>query len=235
MNFDMKNPAGLIVTILIIVVPIVWCCISLININKEYDGNDTNIDDMQSMTDNINNVIDNNIANNTTSGENTTSGDTYNGSIGGESYESNIGAPIGKIVEGATINIAVANVYNNPDETSGVIGTVTKNTEVTSQDYPNGWSRIKVGELSGWTKTEYVTKPSDIGSTTIGTVIGKTAIINVDSLNVREKPVSGKVITTLTKDTDVKILAVNEEETWYQVQWRTTLGWISAEYVTVQY
>lgn len=231
----MKNPVGLIVTILIIVVPIVWCCISLINTNKEYDEN---IDKMQSMTDDINGIIDSDIANNsnnTTSGESKNSGDTYTGSIAGESYESTIGTPIGKIVEGATINISVANVYTNPDETSDIVGTVTKNTEVTVQDYPNNWSRVKVGELSGWTKTEYITKPSDIGTTTIGTVVGKTAIINVDSLNVREAPVNGKVITTLTQDTDVKILAVNEDETWYQIQWRTTLGWVSAKYVTVQY
>jgi len=230
MNVNMKNPAGLIVTVLIIVVPIVWCCISLININKDYDNN---MDEMQSMTDNINGVIDNDIANN--SGEKASSGDTYTGSIGGESYQSTIGAPIGKIVEGATINIGVANVYINPDETSDILGTVTKNTEVTAQDYPDGWSRIKVGELSGWTKTEYVSKPSDIGTTTIGTVVGKTAVINVDSLNVREKPVSGKIITTLTNDTEVKILAVNDDSTWYQIQWRTTLGWVSADYVTVQY
>ena len=203
----MKNPAGLIVTVLIIVVPIVWCCINLININKEYDDN---IDDMQNMTDNINNVIDNDFANNSNSGDENSSGNTYDGRIGGETYQSTIGAPIGKIVEGATINIGVANVYINPDETSDIIGTVTKNTEITSQDYPDGWSRIKVGELSGWTKTEYITKPSDIGTTTIGSVIGKTAIINAESLNVREAPVSGKVITTLTKDTDVKILAVSK-------------------------
>lgn len=228
----MKNPAGLIVTVLIIVVPIVWCCISLINTNKEYDEN---LDKMQSMTDDINGIIDNNIASNTNSGEVISSGDTYAGSIGGDSYETTIGTPIGKIVEGATVNVAVANVYLNPDETSDIIGTVTKNTEVTVHDFPNGWSRVKVGELSGWTRTEYITKPDDVGDISIGSVIGKTAIINAESLNVREEPVSGKVITTLTKDTDVKILATNDDNSWYQVQWRTTLGWVSAEYVTVQY
>lgn len=230
----MKNSAGLIVTILIIVAPIVWCCINLININNEYEEDTNQMNEIQNMEDNINNVIDTDIANNT-SDESKSSGDNYSGSIGGESFESSIGAPIGKIVEGSTINISVANVYMNADETSGIVGTVTKNTEVTSQDYPKGWSRIKIGELSGWVKTEYITKPEDTGSTTIGTVVGKKAIVNVDSLNVREQPVSGKVITTLTKDTDVKILAINDDETWYQVQWRTTLGWVSSKYVTVEY
>ncbi|MBO5141658.1 MAG: SH3 domain-containing protein [Clostridia bacterium] len=228
----MKNPAGLIVTVLIIVVPIVWCCISLINTNKEYDEN---LDKMQSMTDDINEVINDNLVDNIESGEDKSSGDTYTGSMAGDPYQSAIGAPIGKIVENATINIGVANVYTNPDETSDIIGTVTKNSEVTSQDYPNGWSRIKIGELSGWTKTEYIDKPGEIGNTSIGTVIGKTGIIKAASLNVRKTPVTGEIITTLTKDTDVKILAANEENTWYQVQWRTTLGWVSAEYVEVQY
>ena len=228
----MKNPAGLIVTVLIIVVPIVWCWISLINTNKEYNEN---VDKMQSITDDINGVINDDLANNTVSGDVESSGDTYTGSLGGETYESNIGTPIGKIVEGATINISVANVYANPDENSDIIGTVTKNTEVTVHDYPNGWSRIKVGELSGWTKTEYVTKPSDVGDVSIGSVIGKTALVDADSLNVRNAPVNGTIITTLTRDTDVKILAVNDDNTWYQVQWRTTLGWVSAEYVNVKY
>jgi len=232
----MKNSAGLIVTIVIIVAPIVWCCISLINTNKAYEEDMEQMNQIQNMEDNINNVIDNDMANNSSSEGNKTSGDGYSGSIGGETFESSIGAPIGKIIEGATINISVANVYTNPDETSGIVGTVTKNTEVTSQDYPKEWSRIKVGELSGWIKTEYITKPEDTtGSTTIGTVIGKTAIVNVDSLNVREKPVNGDVITTLTKDTDVKILEVNDDNTWYQIQWRTTLGWVSSKYVTIEY
>ena len=87
---------GLAVTILIIVIPIVWCCISLVNINKDYKDN---VDEMQSMTDNINDIIDNDYANNShSSGEDNTSGDTYQGSMGGESYENSIGTPIGKIV-----------------------------------------------------------------------------------------------------------------------------------------
>lgn len=224
---------GLAVTILIIVIPIVWCCISLVNINNDYKDN---VDEMQSMTDNINDIIDNDYANNShSSGEDNTSGDTYQGSMGGESYETSIGTPIGKIVEGATINIAVANVYSNPDETSTILGTINKNTSVTVHDFPDGWSRIKVGELSGWTRTEYITKPDDIGDISIGSVIGKTATINVDSLNVRETPVTGKIIERLTLDTEVKILEVNEDSSWYKVQWRTTYGWISAKYATVKY
>ena len=155
--------------------------------------------------------------------------------MGGDSYQSTIGTPIGKIIEGATINVNAANVYADADENSNIIGTVTKNTEVTVQDYPNNWSRVKVGELSGWVRTDCIDKPSESGNTTIGSVVGKTAIINAASLNVRETPVSGKVMTTLTKGTDVKIMAVNEDSTWYQVQWRTTLGWVSSEYVTVEY
>ena len=212
----MKNSAGLIVTILVIVAPIVWCCISLINTNKEFENN---MNEIQNMENDINGIIDNNIANHTVSGEEKKSGDkNYSGSIGGESFESTIGAPIGKIIEGATINIGVANVYSSPDETSSIMGTVTKNTEVTSQDYPSGWSRVKIGELSGWVKTEYITKPDTSNNSSIGTVIGKIAVVNVDSLNVRETPVSGKIITTFTKDTEVKILQVNDNNNWYQVQ-----------------
>ena len=228
----MKNPAGLIVTVLVIVAPIVWCTVNLININKEYDKN---IDEMQSMTDNINNVIDNDLNNSSTENEDVSGEDTYDASMGGESYQSSIGAPIGKIIEGAKINVNAASVYAEANETSNIIGTVAKNTEVTIQDYPNNWSRVKVGDLSGWVRTDCIDKPAESGNTTIGSVVGKKAIINAESLRVRKTPVDGEVMTTLTKGTDVKIMAVNEENTWYQVQWRTTLGWVSSEYVTVEY
>ena len=33
----------------------------------------------------------------------------------------------------------------------------------------------------------------------------------------------------------VKILEVNEDSSWYKVQWRTTYGWISAKYATASY
>lgn len=232
----MKNPAGLLVTIMIIVIPMVWCVFSLMNTEAEYDEN---MDKMQDLTDDINSVVDNNYVhndNNYISGETmNSSGDTYTGSVGGDSSESTIGKPLGKIVEGATINVEVANVYANPDETSNIIGTVTKNTTVTVQDYPKGWSWIKIDQLTGWTKSIYIDKPADIGNVSIGSVVGKTAKISAKSLNVRESAVSGAIKTTLTEGTEVKILGVNNDNTWYEIQWRTTNGWISAEYVEVQY
>ena len=224
----MKNPMGFIVTVLIICIPIVWCCVSLVNTNKEYKDN---IDKMQSITNDINEVIDSNIS----SVGSSSSENTYQGNSSDEPSKDGIGEPIGKLVEGATINVSVANVYTNPDETSAIMGSVTKNTVVTAHDYPKGWTRIKCDDLSGWVRTEYITKPSDIGSTGIGSVIGRTGVVTAESLNVRQEPINGKVITTLTKDTDVKILAVDESNKWYKVQGRTTWGWVSAEYIEVQY
>lgn len=231
----MKNPAGLLVTIMIIVVPMVWCIFSLMNTEAEYDEN---VNKMQDMTEDINGVVDSNFVNNDSnkSGDNVnSSGNTYEGNNDAESQGNSIGTPIGKIVEGATVNVEVANVYANPDETSNIIGTVTKNTTVTVHDYPNGWSWVKVDQLSGWTKTIYIDKPDDIGNVSIGSVVGKTAKISAKSLNVRESAVSGAIKTTLTEGTEVKILGVNSENTWYEIQWRTTSGWVSAEYVEVQY
>ncbi len=231
----MKNPAGLIVTVLIIVIPIVWCCISLININKEYEEDAMK---MKDMTENINHVIDpvgqsGQVLNH--SGDTNSSGDIYTSTIGGETYESPIGKPIGKIVEGATINVSSANVYTSPDESSSIAGTVNKNTEVTALDFPDGWSMVKVKTLSGWMRTEYITKTAGTGDVSLGSVIGKTAVVNVDSLNVRESPVTGATKTQLINGTEVKILDVNSDKTWYYIQWREIDGWISANYVDVNY
>lgn len=222
----MKNPVGLIVTILIIVLPIVWCCINLVNVNKEYDSN---VDKMNDLTNEINNIIEDNV------NQNNKSGDTYIGSMDGETYESSIGKPIGKIIENATVNETV-NVYLDPDESSSIVGTVNKDTVVTMHNYPDNWTRIKVGSLSGWVRSNYITVPDDTDTTTLGTVIGKNGTVNVDSLNVRESAsTSATIIQTFTLDTEVKILAVSEDKNWYQVQWRNVLGWVSAQYITVQY
>ncbi len=156
--------------------------------------------------------------------------------MGNEEFKSSIGAPTSKIIENATINISVANIYLNPDENSEILDTITKHTIVTTQSFPNGWSRIKSATTaSGWVKTENITLPEDTGSISVGTVVGKTGVVNVSSLRVRESAsTTAKIKNTLTENTEVKILEASGDSNWYKVQWNSLEGWVSSKYITIK-
>lgn len=217
-----------IIIILIIIAPIVWGYISL----KPYMEEDDIVEDIVSegiigeqekdsevIQTEIENVIN-----------------EYEGEMQGEKYVSTIGNPVGKIVMGGEINISVANVYLEADETSEVVDTLTKHSIVTSQSYPGGWSRIKSDSVSGWMKTDHITLPPDSGDVNIGSVIGRIGTVNVDSLNVREKAsTNAKKITSIIDGTDVTILAISEDGEWYQVKINSkTQGWVAKKYLTIK-
>lgn len=218
-----------LVIILIIIAPIVWGYISL----KPYMEGDDIVEDIVSeglIGEQDSEVIQNEIENVISEYE------EKEQVMQGEVYYSKIGNPVGKIVMGGEINISVANIYLEADETSEVVDTITKHSIVTSQAYPGGWSRVKSDKGSGWMKTEHITLPENSGDVNIGSVIGRIGTVNVDSLNVREKPsASAKKVTSLIDGTDVTILAISEDGEWYQVKINSkTQGWVAKKYLTIK-
>lgn len=226
----MKNPKGLIIAIIIIAAPIVWFCIRVSNIQAQYPLSG----DVQNIQSNIEKVVNDEVNNATASGEKSyyteanKSGESNTGSI--------FGAPITKVIKDAKINVTSANVYQQPDDTSSLVGAVYKDMVVTVQDYPNGWSNIEYGEGSGWIKSEYVTKPDDgTSNNTLVSAVGKSATIICDALNVRETGASdAKRIDTVYKGDTVNIIGSNEDESWYQIQYGTKSGWVSASKSLIQ-
>jgi len=222
----MKNYKGLLVTIIIIAAPLVWLVFRLSAIKAEttiYTSGD-----YLNMENVINQAAEDYITNNSLSGDNSNSNNT---SKSGESTGSKYGTPITKIIENAKINLDSVSVYAEPDEASGVIGSAYKDIPLAVQDYPNGWSMIKIDDLSGWVKTEYIIKPAEANSTanSLGTVVGKKAKIKVTTLRVRSGATSNaeNVIDTLNEGDEVKIIGANDDESWLQVQYGTKSGWIS--------
>jgi uncharacterized protein YgiM (DUF1202 family) len=217
----MKNYKGFLVTTIIVAAPLVWLVFRLSAIKTDNVYTSGDYIDMQNV---INQVSENYI--------NESSGETSNSEkSSGESVGSKYGTPISKIIENAKINVSSVNVYAEPDEESGVIGSAYKDIPLAVQDYPNGWSMIKIDELSGWVKTEFITKPEEASSTanSLGTVVGKKAKITVTSLRVRSSGTSNvdNVIDVLDEGAEVKIIGANDDESWLQVQYGTKSGWIS--------
>ena len=226
----MKNPKGFIVTIIIIALPIVWLAIQLNTIDKNYNGSGDAIKDAEEQ---INSIIDSEL-NNAQVPEVITSGENY-ASTSGDAPSSIYGDPISKLIEGAKINTSAASIYSEPDESSALVSVVYKDTIVTVQDYANGWSNIKVGDSTGWIKTELVTKPNEGGNSGLTSAVGHKAKILAGTLNVRDKA-NGEVIDQINKDEVVNIIGANDNESWYQIQYGTKSGWITSntEYVQVQ-
>lgn len=225
---------GKFLLFLVIVVPIVVCIITLNSIWNEDTEDDViqGIDGKNQGTQ----VVENNNQQEqgNTNVVNPNEEKTY--TMGNEEFKSSIGEPTSKIIENATINISVANIYLNPDENSEILDTITKHTIVTTQSFPNGWSRIKSATTaSGWVKTENITLPEGTGSISVGTVVGKTGVVNVSSLRVRESAsTTAKIKNTLTENTEVKILEASGDSNWYKVQWNSLEGWVSSKYITIK-
>lgn len=224
---------GKFLLFLVIVVPIVVCIITLNSIWNE--GTEDVIQGVDGENQGTQVVENNNQPEQgNTNVVNPNEEKTY--TMGNEEFKSSIGAPTSKIIENATINISVANIYLNPDENSEILDTITKHTIVTTQSFPNGWSRIKSATTaSGWVKTENITLPEDTGDISVGTVVGKTGVVNVSSLNVRESAsTTAKIKNTLTENTEVKILEASGDSNWYKVQWNSLEGWVSSKYITIK-
>ncbi len=218
-----------IIIVALILAPIIWGYVSL----KPYFEDDDMIADIieEGNTENITQTENNEVVQD----EIETIINNYEGEIQGEKYISTIGNPVGKIVMGGEINISVANVYLEPDETSEVVDTITKHSIVTSHAYPGGWSRVKNETVSGWMKSEHITLPPDSGDVTIGSVIGRTGAVNVDSLNMRASgSKQAKIISSLTMNTNVTILEISKDGDWYKVKYGTKEGWVSKDYLTIK-
>lgn len=145
---------------------------------------------------------------------------------------------ISKVYENAEVAISIANIYEEHDETSKVVGKLEKGSHITVQNYDNGWSTVTNYTLSGWMKTENIKLPSTDTNMAItaNTPEGvKTGTVKVsDSLNVRASAsTTANVIGSLKNGATVTILD-DATSGWYKIQYNGTTGWVSSDYVTVK-
>jgi len=225
------NTKGLIVTIILIVAPILWLVVSLNSVNNRIIEAPSG--DAEEIENSINEITSQFESNNQS---------TFNKSseLSGDVLGSKYGTPISKLIENAKVGVESAKVYAEPDETQLPNGTLYKDMLVTVQDYANGWSQVRSENLTGWTLTDNIIKPDEVAENASlldsNSAIGKSAtIIVANVLNVRDSA-DGKQIGTIAGGTDVKIIGANVGETWYQIQWGSNVGWISAseEYVRIK-
>lgn len=219
-----------ILLVLIIVVPIFMCWKTLQTVWDEPDepSSYTSGEDVSSVSsgdlEDVKNLIDDEVNKVTASNL----GD-------GVEYDVTGTDPISKVYENAEVSISLANVYENHDETSTVLGKLEKGSLITVQSYDNGWSTVTNYTLSGWMKTENIKLPSTDNNMTLEQPVaeGSKGTVKVsDGLRVRESNnTSAKVLTSLTNGQEVEILETSNG--WYKIKANGVTGWVSSDYVTV--
>ncbi len=225
----MKNPKGLIVTIILIVAPILWLIIRLNTLSAETTSGDKITQDIyETVAEYEENepVVD--YTTNSISGEYTS----------GEYKSSNYGNPISKLIENAKIKDDTVIIYEEPSEDANPIGSIKKDVEITAQDYDIGWTWIKFENTAGWVRTENVIKPTEGNSDSLQSAIGKTGKVITDVLNLRPNPNTVEdPIDQLSINDTFKILDEDGTGNWYNIQYGTKNGWIkyNSQWVQIEY
>lgn len=214
-----------VILFLIIVVPIVLCCVTL---NKVWNEDENNYED-------VDNELENDIFSSGDNVSNISGDDDINeivevsGEMAGEEYISTIGNPISKLYTDATVAITVANVYEDADENSEIVGTIEKFTVINAHKYPQGWTRVTDGTISGWMRTDNIDFPEG-GMLNNGDDVQTGTITAEPYLNMRASAsTSAEIITTIPKGETITIK--DSTNGWYKVTYASATGWISADYV----
>lgn len=151
-------------------------------------------------------------------------------------------------------------VYEIPDTTAGLVGTLKANDSVhatgTTVNANFSWFRVTFDGKVGYVFSDYITSTapttseninSDVSSSentdtatpengyTLDTTVAGT-YKTTDSINVRSGPSkTADKIGALETDAQIQVLALAKTEAgnWYQIQFGSQIGYVSADYVTV--
>lgn len=147
---------------------------------------------------------------------------------------------ISKVYDNAEVAVSIANIYEEHDENSKVVGKLEKGSNITVQNYDNGWSTVTNYTYSGWMKTSNIKLPTDNNMVIVQTpeVEGAktgTVKLNDGSLNIRETASkTAKAIGSLPNGTVISVLDDTSTKGWYKIQYKNLTGWVSSDYIVIK-
>lgn len=133
----------------------------------------------------------------------------------------------------ANVNDAV-NVRVEPNEEAEVAGKLYKNCGGTILEQADGWTKLTSGELTGWTKDEFLLfgDEAEAMQQEVGSL---KATVKTDALRVRKEASEDAGIYTVLALGE-SVTAVEEADGWVTVQVdKDTQGYVSADYVDVAF
>lgn len=137
-------------------------------------------------------------------------------------------------------NLGIAHVDNHlnirqePDESGKLIGKLPKDAACEVLDIDeNGWAHIKSGKLEGYCSTEFLY----LGDAAVARgreVASMIAIVNTETLKVREEPNTDSVVITLIpQEEELEVVEVMENG-WIKFLLDDEEAYVSGEYVDVE-
>ena len=123
--------------------------------------------------------------------------------------------------EVGTVTASRLNVRSGPSTGCGILTSLTRGAQVAVLEEQDGFYRVNYGTGEGYVSADYLTV----------TQVAETGTVTASSLNVRQSPVSGKVLTKLPQGTSVTILSTDEESGWYEIALDGGSGWCSPDYI----
>lgn len=133
----------------------------------------------------------------------------------------------------ANVNDAV-NVRKEPDENASVEGKLFKDCGGEILDSVDGWTKIKSGNLEGWVRNDFLlfAEEAEALRAEVGTL---KVTVETDALRVRKEADENAGVYKLVKEGDI-LEAVGEEGEWVAVGIDDdTVGYLSADYVSVEF
>ena len=113
-------------------------------------------------------------------------------------------------------------VYRIPLINSSTTNILENDLTVEVMTELNGWSYVTSDDFEGWVRTEKL-KETDAKN--------NTRYINANSVNFREQPdSSGKIIETLTRNTQVEI--IEENNGWVKIEYKGNVGYVATKYLS---
>lgn len=137
-------------------------------------------------------------------------------------------------------NLVMANVENavnvrkEASEDSDRVGMLYSDCGGEILERRNGWTKLKSGNVTGWTKDEYLLfgEEAEAMAQDLGNLV---ATIEAETLRIRMEPESDAGVWGLIgKNDKLKALEVIDDE-WVSVEYEGDIGYVSAEYTKVDF
>lgn len=125
------------------------------------------------------------------------------------------------------------NIRQDADQDSEKVGVLYKDCGGDILEKNNEWTKIKSGDVTGWIKNEYLYfgKEAEELAKDVGVL---TAYANTETLRVRQEPsLEAGIVGLLAEGQAVEAIA--EEGDWVRVSYEGTTGFVSSEYVRVEF
>ena len=142
-----------------------------------------------------------------------------------------------KIEPESTLVMARVNEYVNirldADQDSEKVGVLYKDCGGDVLEKNDEWTKIKSGDVTGWIKNQYLYfgKEAEELARDVGVL---TAYSETETLRVRKEPSLDAGIVGLLADGQA-VEAIAEEGDWVRVSYEGETGFVSAEYVRVEF